>query len=96
MAEPRTQRSGVSGASNRLLRCVRGSDNIGMSIRIANLRLGIDRRYGPLNLRGFVRLDNVFDRQYVGSVIVGDSNNRFYESAPGRNWLAGVSARYTF
>lgn len=63
---------------------------------IANLRLGIDRRYGPLNLRGFVRLDNVFDRQYVGSVIVGDSNNRFYESAPGRNWLAGVSARYTF
>lgn len=63
---------------------------------IANLRLGIERRYGPLNLRGFVRLDNVFDRQYVGSVIVGDSNNRFYESAPGRNWLAGVSARYTF
>ncbi|MFN4340665.1 MAG: TonB-dependent receptor family protein [Azonexus sp.] len=63
---------------------------------IANLRLGIERRYGPLNLRGFVRLDNVFDRPYVGSVIVGDSNNRFYESAPGRNWLAGISARYTF
>ena len=63
---------------------------------IANLRVGIDRKYGPLSLRGFVRLDNVFDRQYVGSVIVGDSNNRFYESAPGRNWLAGVSARYAF
>ncbi|WP_434517050.1 TonB-dependent receptor family protein [Dechloromonas sp. ARDL1] len=63
---------------------------------IANLRVGVDRKYGPLSLRGFVRLDNVFDRQYVGSVIVGDSNNRFYESAPGRNWLAGVSARYAF
>lgn len=63
---------------------------------IANLRVGIDRKYGPLNLRGFVRLDNLFDRQYVGSVIVGDSNNRFYESAPGRTWLAGVSARYNF
>ena len=63
---------------------------------IANLRIGVDRQYGPLSLRSFVRLDNVFDRQYVGSVIVGDSNNRFYESAPGRNWLAGVSARYAF
>jgi len=63
---------------------------------IANLRIGIDRKVGPLSLRSFVRLDNAFDRQYVGSVIVGDSNNRFYESAPGRNWLAGVSARYAF
>lgn len=63
---------------------------------IANLRVGVDRRFGPLSLRSFVRLDNIFDRQYVGSVIVGDSNNRFYESAPGRNWLAGISARYAF
>uniref|UniRef100_Q47H81 TonB-dependent receptor:TonB box, N-terminal n=1 Tax=Dechloromonas aromatica (strain RCB) TaxID=159087 RepID=Q47H81_DECAR len=63
---------------------------------IANIRFGIDRKYGPLSLRGFLRFDNIFDRQYVGSVIVGDSNNRFYESAPGRAWLAGVSARYTF
>lgn len=63
---------------------------------IANLRAGIERRFGSFNLKGFVRLDNVFDRQYVGSVIVGDGNNRFYESAPGRNWLAGISARYSF
>jgi len=63
---------------------------------IANLRAGIERQYGALKLRGFVRLDNVFDRQYVGSVIVGDSNNRYYEPAPGRTWLAGVSARYSF
>jgi len=63
---------------------------------IANLRAGIERHYGPLKLRGFVRLDNVFDRQYVGSVIVGDSNGRYYEPAPGRTWLAGVSARYSF
>ncbi len=41
-------------------------------------------------------LDNVLDRQYVGSVIVGDGNDRYYESAPGRNWLLGVSARYAF
>lgn len=63
---------------------------------VANVRLGIDRQYGPLNLRYFLRLDNLFDRQYVGSVIVGDSNGRYYESAPGRSWLTGISARYNF
>ncbi|MBS1158841.1 MAG: TonB-dependent receptor:TonB box, N-terminal [Proteobacteria bacterium] len=63
---------------------------------IANLRFGLARQYGALNIRGFLRFDNIFDRQYVGSVIVGDSNNRYYESAPGRTWLAGVSARYSF
>jgi iron complex outermembrane recepter protein len=63
---------------------------------IANLRFGIDRKVGDVNLRTFLRFDNIFDRQYVGSVIVGDGNNRYYEAAPGRTWLAGVSARYTF
>jgi iron complex outermembrane recepter protein len=63
---------------------------------IANLRFGIDRKVGDVNLRTFLRFDNIFDRQYVGSVIVGDGNNRYYEAAPGRTWLAGVSGRYTF
>jgi iron complex outermembrane receptor protein len=63
---------------------------------IANLRVGVEQNIGGVNLGGFVRLNNIFDRQYVGSVIVGDGNGRFYESAPGRNWLAGISARYAF
>lgn len=63
---------------------------------IANLRAGYERTVGRVKFSAFARLDNIFDRQYVGSVIVGDSNNRYYESAPGRNWLAGVSARYSF
>ncbi|MDD2742142.1 MAG: TonB-dependent receptor [Rhodocyclaceae bacterium] len=63
---------------------------------IANLRFGLERQYGALNLKGFVRIDNLFDKQYVGSVVVGDTNGRYYESAPGRNGLLGVSARYSF
>lgn len=66
------------------------------SYGVANLRLGVERRYGPVLLRGFARLDNIFDRQYVGSVIVGDGNGRYYEPAPGRNWLAGVSVSHRF
>lgn len=63
---------------------------------IANLRVGVERKYGPWLLKTFARVDNLFDRQYVGSVIVGDGNGRYYESAPGRNWLVGVGARHTF
>ncbi|MBJ2258349.1 hypothetical protein, partial [Pseudomonas psychrophila] len=43
-----------------------------------------------------LRLDNLLDRQYVGSVIVADGNSRFYEAAPGRSWYAGAGAQYSF
>ena len=43
-----------------------------------------------------LRLDNLLDRQYVGSVIVGDGNSRYYEAAPGRAWYAGAGAEYRF
>lgn len=72
------------------------TQNAAPGYALANLRVGVDRQYGQVKLRSFVRLDNLFDRQYIGSVIVGDTNGRFYESAPGRSWLAGVSARYAF
>ena len=51
---------------------------------------------GPWRFRQFLRLNNVFDRSYVGSVIVGDANRRYYEAAPGRQWMLGFSAQYTF
>ena len=63
---------------------------------IANLRLGAEQKSGAWRLREFIRLNNLFDRDYVGSVIVGDGNQRYYEAAPGRNWLAGVNVQYLF
>ncbi len=55
--------------------------------------LGIERRWrlGRLALQGFARVDNVLDRRVIGSVIVNDSNGRYYEPAPGRGWQVGVS-----
>ncbi len=47
-------------------------------------------------LAGFVRVDNITDEAYAGSVIVNEGNGRYYESAPGRNWSAGVTASYRF
>lgn len=34
----------------------------------------------------FDRVDNLFDKEYIGSVIVNESNGRYYEPAPGRNY----------
>lgn len=42
------------------------------------------------------RVDNVFDRKYVGSVIVNEGNSRYYEPAAGRNWLISLSGTYRF
>ena len=46
---------------------------------------------GTLDLLG--RVDNLADRTVIGSVIVNDANQRFFETAPGRNWL--LSARWS-
>ncbi|MDB5969056.1 MAG: ligand-gated channel [Hydrocarboniphaga sp.] len=42
-------------------------------------------------IRNFLRLDNLFGKDYVGSVIVNDGNGRYYEPGPGRSLLAGVN-----
>ena len=53
-------------------------------------------RGGAWELGSFVRVDNLLDRRYVGSVIVNEGNSRFFEPAPGRTWLASVSASLKF
>jgi iron complex outermembrane receptor protein len=56
----------------------------------------LEGRLSGLRLREYARANNLFDRTYIGSVIVGDTNRRYYEPAPGRNWVLGVSAQYQF
>lgn len=63
---------------------------------VFNWRTRFEQQVGPWTFHQLVRLDNLFDRQYVGSVIVGDSNKRYYEAAPGRSWYAGAGLEYQF
>ncbi|SFD94832.1 TonB-dependent receptor family protein [Massilia yuzhufengensis] len=63
---------------------------------IVNARVHASQQLGGWRLKQFARLNNLFDRDYVGSVIVGDTNRRYYEGAPGRNWILGASAQYQF
>ena len=63
---------------------------------IGNFRLGFEQRTGRWLLREFVRVNNVANVNYVGSVIVGDTNGRFFEPAATRNFLVGVSVNASF
>jgi iron complex outermembrane receptor protein len=63
---------------------------------IANVVAGFEQTTGKWRLREFVRLSNLFDRQYIGAVVVGDANGRYYAPAPTRNVLVGITATYTF
>jgi iron complex outermembrane receptor protein len=63
---------------------------------LLNLRFTAMQPIGGWRLKEFARLNNLLDKTYVGSVIVGDTNKRYYEAAPGRNWQAGFSAQYLF
>jgi iron complex outermembrane receptor protein len=66
------------------------------SYALVNLRFTADQQSGPWKISEMLRFDNIFDRTYIGSVIVGDRNGRFYEPGPSFSWYAGASARYTF
>ncbi len=45
---------------------------------------------GTHSLRAFARIDNLFDRAHIGSVIVNEGNGRYYEPGPGRGALLGL------
>lgn len=62
----------------------------------ASANAGYVAVWGPWKVSGFARVDNLFGRQYAGSVIVNEGNSRFFEPAPGRTWLAGVSGSVSF
>jgi iron complex outermembrane receptor protein len=46
--------------------------------------------------REFARLNNFTNVNYVGSVIVGDTNGRYFEPSATRNFPVGVSANVAF
>ena len=63
---------------------------------VFNWRARFEQKVEHWTFHQTLRLDNLLDRQYIGSVIVGDGNDRYYEAAPGRSWYAGAGAQYSF
>lgn len=61
----------------------------------SNLRATLAQASTHWHFTETLRLDNVLDRRYVGTVIVNETNGRFYEPSPGRTayLLVNVSHR---
>ena len=76
----------------------RGSDSIATEDRNIDYASGYSRFALRMDWRprkangwnGFVRIDNLFDRQHVGSVIVNEANSRYFEPGAGRAFTMGV------
>jgi iron complex outermembrane recepter protein len=60
----------------------------GYSTWAAKASHGLAVGKGSLTVYG--RVDNLTDQRYVGSVIVNQANQQFFEPAPGRNWTLGL------
>ncbi|WP_347453057.1 TonB-dependent receptor [Acinetobacter thermotolerans] len=66
------------------------------SYTVAGANVGYNWSVKDWSMKTFARVDNLFDKDYSGSVIVNESNDRFYEPSEGRNWSAGLSLTKAF
>ena len=80
----------LSGSGNS--RIAANDDNSAWAPGYAVFDLGAERRWrvGDALWKAYLRVDNLFDRHGIGSVIVNDGNGRYFEPAPGRTLLLGV------
>ncbi|USP41114.1 TonB-dependent receptor [Acinetobacter sp. XS-4] len=63
------------------------------SYSVTSAHVGYAWVMGDWKVNSFARVDNLFDKNYAGSVIVNDSTQpvgRYFEPADGRNWSAGL------
>ena len=81
--------------ANRTVRADAPADPVAAYF-VAGLRAGFEQKLGNLKLSEFVRVDNLFDKKYIGAIYVNDQNGRYYAPAPERNYLVGLNASYAF
>ncbi|MBV8619902.1 MAG: TonB-dependent receptor [Curvibacter sp.] len=63
---------------------------------LLNARVVARQQVGGWEFSEFLRVDNLTDRSYVGSVIVNQAASQFYEPSPGRNWVLGAKGVWRF
>lgn len=66
------------------------------SYTIFNIRAGFEQNLTQWRFKEYIRIENITDKDYIGSVRVNDGNRLFFEPAAGRNYLLGLSAQYKF
>jgi iron complex outermembrane receptor protein len=71
------------------------ADDAGTLVAPGYTIAGVDAGYvvdtSRYQIAPFARFDNLFDRRYIGSVIVDQANGGSFEPAPGRSFWLGVN-----
>lgn len=68
-----------------------GPDDVnGIGLGVTNLRMSWEGRFGGAFLRPFLGINNLWDRNYVGSLTINGTFGRVFEPAPGRNYYVGA------
>ncbi|HWA14075.1 MAG TPA: TonB-dependent receptor [Burkholderiales bacterium] len=63
---------------------------------VAAVRAGFRQASGDWRFSEFARVDNLFDEEYIGAVLVNGGNGRFYAPAAERSYTVGLTASYSF
>lgn len=61
---------------------------------VENLRAGFEQDRGAWHFSEYASVNDLTNRRYVGSVIVNETNSRFFEPAPGRTELLMFAAAF--
>ena len=75
------------------------NSDVAPSYTVTSANIGYVWKNKDWKVRSYARVDNMFDENYVGSVIVNDATQpkgRFFEPADGVNWSAGLSITKAF
>jgi iron complex outermembrane receptor protein len=72
------------------------NDDAAPAATVFNLRASFAQQLDGWRFTQLLRLENAADKHYAGSVIVGEANRRYFEPAPGRQWLVAFTAQYAF
>lgn len=63
---------------------------------VFNLRAGFEQKMQGWRLAEYLRLENLTDKDYIGSIKNNENTGRYFEPSAGRNYLVGISASYQF
>ena len=58
---------------------------------VVDLRFGYDTKWGDVDVRPYVGIDNLFDKRYNSSAIVNAFGGRYYEPSPDREVYVGLT-----
>uniref|UniRef100_UPI003342CCA0 TonB-dependent receptor n=1 Tax=Castellaniella defragrans TaxID=75697 RepID=UPI003342CCA0 len=95
-APPRGWQAGIEARALSRIYANDANDAIAPGYFTTAVSAGYAGGSGPWKWNVYARVDNLFNRRYIGSVIANESNGRYYEPAAQRNVGVGATLTYTY